>query len=311
MPTLNEVAPVAELLSSVLIGEPLMHGALAVVPILAPSLDDPDWLTLDEAGDCARVTEVSEAGAVPFLKVANLADRPLLLLDGEELIGAKQNRILNTTVLVDAHTEATIPVSCVEQGRWGYGGRQFHPSASSLYASLRAKKAAWVSQSLRAGRGHMADQGGVWAQLACRASDLGVESPTEAMQDLYARYETDIEAARRALAAQPGQVGAVVSIRNRWAGLDLLAGPGLFNRAWSRLCSGYVADALAQEPMPWHRLDAGPILAKLIRCQAEPVPSVGLGEEYRLTGTCVAGAVLVVQLRVAHLMVFPSREVNQ
>ena len=43
-----------------------------------------------------------------FLKVANRADRPLLLLD--------ENRILNTTVLVDAHTEVTIPVSCVEQG---------------------------------------------------------------------------------------------------------------------------------------------------------------------------------------------------
>ncbi len=29
----------------------------------------------------ARVTEVSEAGSVPFRKVANLADRPPLLLD--------------------------------------------------------------------------------------------------------------------------------------------------------------------------------------------------------------------------------------
>jgi hypothetical protein len=61
----------------------------------------------------ARVTDVSEAGSVPFLTVANRADRPLLLLDGEELIGAMQNRILNTTVLMDAHTEVTIPVSCV------------------------------------------------------------------------------------------------------------------------------------------------------------------------------------------------------
>jgi hypothetical protein len=65
-----------------------------------PNLDDPGWLTLEEAGARARVTEVSEAGSVPFLQVANGADRPLLLLDGEELIAAKQNRILNTTVLV-------------------------------------------------------------------------------------------------------------------------------------------------------------------------------------------------------------------
>ncbi len=117
MPTLNEVPEVATLLATILTGEPVTHGTLAVIPLLAPNLDDPDWLTLEEAGARARVTEVSEAGSVPFLKVANGADRPLLLLDGEELIGAKQNRILNTTVLVAAHTEVTIPVSCVEQGR--------------------------------------------------------------------------------------------------------------------------------------------------------------------------------------------------
>src|SRR5712664_1305047 len=145
MPTLNEVPEIAELLGSILTAEPVTHGALAVVPLLAPNLDDPDWLTLEEAGDRARVTEVSEAGSVPFLQVANGADRPLLLLDGEELLGAKQNRILNTTVLVAAHTEVTIPVSCVEQGRWGYRGRQLRPSDASLYASLRAKKAASTS----------------------------------------------------------------------------------------------------------------------------------------------------------------------
>jgi ARG and Rhodanese-Phosphatase-superfamily-associated Protein domain len=94
MPTLNEVPEVAQLLATILTGEPVTHGALTVVPPLAPNLDDPDWLTLEEAGDRARVTEVSEAGSVPFLRVANGADRPLLLLDGEELIGAKQNRIL-------------------------------------------------------------------------------------------------------------------------------------------------------------------------------------------------------------------------
>jgi hypothetical protein len=66
-----------------------------------------------------RVTEVSEAGSVPFLQVTNGAARPLLLLDGEELLGAKQNRILNTTVPVAAHTEVTIPVSCVVSGQGG------------------------------------------------------------------------------------------------------------------------------------------------------------------------------------------------
>jgi len=251
---------------------------------------------------------VSEAGSVPFLQVANGADRPLLLLDGEELVGAKQNRILNTTVLVGAHAEVTIPVSCVERGRWDYRGRQFRPGDSSLFASLRARQAGRVSQSLRAGRGHMADQGEVWAQLACRASELDVASPTGAMHDLYARHEADLAAARRALGAQPGQVGALVYMGTRWVGLDLLAGPGLFGRAWPRLCAGYVADAIGRQALPWTRLNAGAVLEALAQNQAEPAPAVGLGEEYRLGTAGLAGATLVAQGRVAHLMVFPASE---
>ena len=60
----------------------LFHdGALAVVPLLAASLDDPDWLALDEAGDRARVTEVSEAAAAyacpPFLVWFRRSKQPL------------------------------------------------------------------------------------------------------------------------------------------------------------------------------------------------------------------------------------------
>jgi hypothetical protein len=64
-------------------------------------------------------------------------------------------------VLVAATSDLTIPVSCVERGRWGYRERHFAPSDASLFASVRQKKAAWVTRSVRAGRGHMSDQGGV------------------------------------------------------------------------------------------------------------------------------------------------------
>jgi hypothetical protein len=308
MPALNEVPEVAQLLATILTGEPITHGALTVIPLLAPNLDDPDWLTLDEAGDRARITEVSDAGTVPFLKVANGADRPLLLLDGEELIGAKQNRILNTTVLVAARTELTIPVSCVEQGRWGYRGRQFRPGDASLYASMRATKADHVSRSVRQGRGHHADQGVVWSRITQRAAQHSVESPTGAMHDFYARYETEMTAARQALAAQPGQVGALVYITGRWVGLDLLAGPRLFARAGSRLCAGYMADAIGLEAKPHPGLDAGATLTTLGRTEAEPAPAVGLGAEYRLPTASLAGAALVAEQRVAHLMAFPGAE---
>jgi hypothetical protein len=62
-----------------------------------------------------------------------------LLLDGEQLVGAKQNRIPNMIVLVAAQTEVTIPVSCVEQGRWGYQAR--HRSSLCGVSAQKMKQA--------------------------------------------------------------------------------------------------------------------------------------------------------------------------
>jgi hypothetical protein len=89
MPTLTDVGPLAQALRDLTPGELLAHGALTVIPLLAPGAPDPGWLTLAEAGDAVTIEEVSEAGAVPTLRLTSAADRPVLLLDGEELIGAR------------------------------------------------------------------------------------------------------------------------------------------------------------------------------------------------------------------------------
>ena len=67
------------------------------------------------------------------------------------------------------------------------------------------------------------------------------------MRDFYDRYAEDLAASRRAPAPQPGQAGSIVSVSGQWLGLDLLASPGLYERAWPRLCGGYAAEAPGQE----------------------------------------------------------------
>ena len=305
MTTIADVAPLAQFLRTLTLGEPLTHGPLTVVPLLDGAHPDPGWLTLDQAGSVA-ITEVDDAGSVPTLRLANGADRPVLLLDGEELVGAKQNRILNTTVLVAARATTTIPVSCVEQGRWTYRGRRFASGEASLYARARAKKTRQVTASLRRGLGHRSDQGEIWKDVAARADAMRLQSPTGAMHDLYDRYQADIEAALGALAPAPGQVGALVWLSGEWAGLDVLASTALFARAWARLCTGYVADALGAKPAPGLAPSPPEILHALLEAAAASAPAVGLGEEFRIADGRMLGAALVAEGRLAHLMAFPD-----
>src|SRR5437899_10137593 len=193
MPTVADVEPLQEILHSIEPGAPLVHGALTVIPLLTPSSKEVDWVTLDEAGDdVVVVTEATGGASVPTLQVSNAGDRPLLLLDGEELIGAKQNRVLNTTVLVGAHSTVTIPVSCVEAGRWAYRTARVAAGGTSLYASLRADKAGHVTDSLRIRGRHHGDQAYTGQSLAARESQLDTRTPMGAMHDVFERHDPTI-----------------------------------------------------------------------------------------------------------------------
>ena len=114
-------------LENVKLGGKQSHLHLTVFPLLAPDTDEPDYFILEEAlsQGVAEVIEVSKDGSVPDLKLINRSPNKLLVVDGEELIGAKQNRIVNATFLNAGHTEIILPVSCVEQGRWAYRSPKF------------------------------------------------------------------------------------------------------------------------------------------------------------------------------------------
>ena len=78
---------------------------------------------------------------MPQLRVVNHSETPVLIVDGEELVGAKQNRAVNTTILIAAGAETIIPVSCVEQGRWTYKTREFKSEGRVMSSKIRASKA--------------------------------------------------------------------------------------------------------------------------------------------------------------------------
>lgn len=85
------------------------------------------------------IKEVDSGGSVPTLLVENRLDQPVLILEGDLLIGGKQNRLSNFSVLIPAETKMPLPVSCIEHGRWGHRSPEpesFAPSMDCIAAPV-------------------------------------------------------------------------------------------------------------------------------------------------------------------------------
>jgi hypothetical protein len=123
---------------------------MTIFPLLNGDSRSADYLTLDEAlgRGLVHITEVTVQGSVPELKLANDADQPVLLLDGEELIGAKQNRVPNLTIIAPPKRTIIIAVFCVEAGRWSPRSAKSTTSSNAYFSQGRAKKMTQVSSSL-------------------------------------------------------------------------------------------------------------------------------------------------------------------
>lgn len=285
---------------------------LSVFPLCRDGVAPRSYVTLDEAlaRDGVRITEVSELGSVPELRLTNTLAVPVLLLDGEELIGAKQNRVLNLSVLAPALATITIPVSCVERGRWHDQHRHFETSDRAQYAAGRAARAASVAASLARDGTRRSDQGAVWADIDAKATRMRVRSRTDAMAALYESSQVTLDAYVKAFTPEPTQLGAVFAIDGRVTGLDLFDHPDSLQRLLPKLVRSQALDAI--ERPPGHeaepaREDAVHFLIALCHAPQRAFASAGAGRDVRLAGYGIAGAALVDADTVLHLLAFPTR----
>lgn len=281
------------------VGDALRHEALSVFPLFSEPGGGPDYRLSDEAlsDGTVVVQEVSEGGSVPELVVENTGDVRVLFLEGEELVGAKQNRILNTSVLIAAHSKIKVPVSCVEHSRWSYTSRHFRASGSHSPSKLRRTLKESVTRSVRENRGHTSDQRAVWREVATLHETHRVASHTQAMSDAFEAYKDRIAAYKERLTYVEGATGMAVAVGDRIVSADVFDKPATCRKVWERLLSGFVFDALEAKPSDRavSTADVEEFLAVARGLPWEPAETVGEGEEYRAEsgrGDCASALVL-------------------
>ncbi|OGP93044.1 MAG: hypothetical protein A2156_03945 [Deltaproteobacteria bacterium RBG_16_48_10] len=254
---------------------------------------------------------MNQAGAVPELKVVNKADLPVLLLDGEELAGAKQNRVLNTTILLMEKSETIIPVSCTEQGRWDYVTSAFAESGNIMNQRLRREKVSSVSRTLKESSTYRGDQGAIWNGIDHISAEMNVQSRTGAMRDVYENKKEDLEGYMKAFQYVPHQKGILVMINGRVLGLDILSLEHVYEALHPKLVKSYAMDALLQQP---EKMDNGlqekanTFIEEARQCKEEKFKSIGPGWDHRFEGPTIVDSALVHQEKVIHIAFFGMTE---
>ena len=335
------------------LGEAQNHANMVLVPILWPESGGPDYLTMKEALEASVlvVTEVSEGGSVPNLKVTNKGAKPVLLLDGEEVAGAKQNRVLNTTILVGGKSEVVIPVSCTEQGRWNYASAEFFESGNFMSPNLRMVKNRSVNISYAASHEARSDQGAVWNGIHEMSRDAGAPSQTGAMRDVYEKRAAELDDDIKAFACLPGQKGLIVFIGGEAVGFDCLSRDNAFAGLFPKLVKSYAMEAWLAGRKKGKAAGAGAdaaagadgeakgrakgkggvragkagglkgeaggidaakaFLAEAAACDEKIYDSVGLGKDFRYTAPKLVGSALAVEDAVIHTAFFRVTETEQ
>ena len=257
--------------------------------------------------DLITIREISEGGSVPELTIENRSPDPLLVVDGEEMVGAKQNRVANLTMLLKGAATTNIPVSCVEAGRWSYNRRTFTVSNHMQDVRSRANKLRNVREARRREGAPRSDQGQIWQALARESVAYSAPSPTGAMKDIFDRHADALN--RFVESLQPGsdQIGAVFSMGNGHFGLDLFDKPATFASFFPKLLRSYGLYTLRpggrsnDEGTADH---AKAFIRTVVEAGHSEHPAVGLGRDIGILGSGVVAGGLIHDDTLVHLTAF-------
>lgn len=297
-------------LEQVKMGRRTTFRGLTQFPLIGEAASgSPGYLTLDQALEAQVVTisELAGGGEVPTLQLVNRGDRPVLVMDGEELVGAKQNRTLNVTVLAPPRGKIIIPVSCVEAGRWHSVSRSFSVSPHAMFAEGRAHRMARVADSLALCGAPRSDQGELWRDIDSKMRRMGTRSPSREMRAMYEDHARPLDDYAAAFRAEDSQIGALFAIGGSLVGLDLFDHPETLAGILPKLVRSYALDAVeigSRCATPPSCESAAGFVREVGSARGVSYDSPGLGEDLRIRGPGFTAAALVVEGRVIHLCAF-------
>jgi hypothetical protein len=289
---------------------------LSLVQLATSDQDSFDYVSCGRAiaDRLIEVKEVNAAGSVNTIFVLNMSEKYVFLMDGDIFAGAKQNRVVNTSILLAPMSKTAIPVSCVEQGRWQHTSQAFRSTDYAAPASLRADKARHVRDSLREMRGFQSDQGEIWDSVAKFHSAHKTRSETSNLSDIYDEKASQFEEMAGHFSVDPSANGVAVYFGKRLAGIDLFNRREVYAEYFAKMLRGAAFEAagrrmrkgtLQEAEATYRALD---LLDRIDQQPREERPGVGAGLDRRFELDETNGFELAYEKNLIHKAVFCGAE---
>ena len=163
---------------------PAQHlGGLTFVPLKAEAKTDISHIkTFDYLAtqNLAAASEHQSGAVVTSIDIKNDSEHHLLMLDGEGIVGAKQNRMVQRSVIIAPYTQQPIPVNCVEQGRWRFKAESNFKKAEFLISPrMRDIKGEQLKNKQNADI-----QSSMWNEISALERKLGATSETDDLDEI-------------------------------------------------------------------------------------------------------------------------------
>ncbi len=288
-------------LDSVSIGLPISRLGISFFPVY---LQDNSLPPIDTGPASGLIISELDDAAVGVLRVENPTSKPILIIEGEHFSGGKQNRAVNATVLVPAESRLDVPVSCMEQGRWGRH-RAWRRTEAFAPGSIRTRKRASVNRSFRTDGRRTSDQDAIWDDISSMILCEGVASATSAAEDLensYRRRDGDRKTVETLVrrGPLPGQCGMVVARGRDITAMDLFGAPHLLRAHWGALVRSHFIESRRSRTGYPSATSALRNIRRLDVSPAETAPGVGLGHEHRVSERRLTGQALTLDDALVH-----------
>ncbi len=320
---------IRKLLGGLQIGKMQLYEGMVVFPLFSSFEALEDCMGLDEAfeKECVEFKEVSDSGRVPELLAVNKCDLKILILEGQELKGAKQNRTLNTFILLPEHSETVIPVSCTEQGRWRYEKKHFDLTDKLVGNRVRKAISVSVKNNFMLGRKFESNQHQVWEEIDGYQRVFERFNATRSYDRLFEDLEGKVKKYEKYFPPEKGQTGMVVFIDAKLEGVDLVLNKKIYADNHYKILRSYVVDDLERkrrklgQKSDWFRVKMnydlmeqemrkiiGVFWEETAKSDEFVSKSPGLGYEHRLVGDKVEGNFLVYHEKPVAAHLFPKEE---